>query len=101
MPDRYELNEADMKQIEQAAQFTLMFEKQGLSQADLFLRDTMGITKLFHNLVVIYGREQANNLLEIVKSALWETSGFEELHDAYLLAVDVKRGLEERVSDED
>jgi nicotinamide mononucleotide (NMN) deamidase PncC len=95
MPERYELDEADVEQIERAAKYTLIFEEQGVGQAELYLRDAEGISRLFHNVVVIYGRERAINLLEVVQDALMTTPGFVEMHEAYLLALDVKRGLSE------
>jgi len=93
MPERYELNETDMEQIENAAKYTLMFEKQGIGPDELFIRDAEGISRLFHNVVVIYGREKAVSLLEVVYATLMTTDGFLELHEAYLLALDVKRGI--------
>ena len=91
----YQLTEEDAVQIEQTAKYTLMFEKQGVSLEESYLRDSMGVTRLFHNFVVIYGLDQAIVLLEAVRDALHEITGFEELHDAYLLAVEVQRGIEE------
>ena len=99
MGNRYELNETDVAQIEQAAMYALMFEEQGLGPDDLYIRDASGIARLFHNIVVIYGLDKANKLLDVIKGALDDIHGFEELHEAYLLAVDVKRGLKEGLSD--
>ena len=95
MPGRYELSPQDVAQIEQAASYALMFEEQGLSPDDLYVRDGGGIARLFHNIVVIYGLKKANSLLDIVKETLNDINGFEELHEAYLMAVDVKRGLKD------
>ena len=91
MGNGYELNEADAIQIENAAKFALMFEEQGLGPDELFVRDAAGIARLFHNIVVIYGIDKANKLLDIVQEALNDIHGFEELHESYLLAVEVKR----------
>jgi len=87
----YELNEFDVAGIEQAATYALMFEEQGLGPKDLYLRDAAGIARLFHNIVVIYGIDKANKLLDTVQKALNDIEGFEELHESYLLAVEVKR----------
>ena len=93
MLGKYELNEIDVAGIEQAATYALMFEEQGLGPEDLYLRDAAGIARLFHNIVVIYGVDKAHKLLDVVKGALDDTLGFEEMHEAYLMAVEVKRGL--------
>ena len=93
MPERYELNETDMDLVEKAAKFTLLFEDQGISHEELFMRDAAGITALMHNIVVIYGPDEAFRILDVVRDALERIGGFEEMHEAYLLALDVKRGL--------
>ena len=89
----YEINEVDVVQIERAATYALMFEEQGLGPDELYVRDAAGIAKLFHNIVVIYGLDKATKLLDVVRGALDDITGFEEMHEAYLLALDVKRDI--------
>lgn len=86
----------DIKDIDRADHLALHVAeslKKGSSMDDLWLIHTANIAIALADVVVIHGVERIHKLLDALRTAVNTTNG-EQIHDAFLMALDMKTSLD-------